>query len=129
MNDLPIINCSHDEFLNLQDEEVHGMYITEVGTFYYVNGKRHREDGPAIEIINGDKRWYFNDLKHREDGPAVELNHGYKAWFFKGKLHRLNGPAVLSNDRVEYWINDEEYSKKEYEIEIYIIDNGLESYG
>ena len=27
---------------------------------WYLNGKRHREDGPAVEYANGDKRWYLN---------------------------------------------------------------------
>jgi len=25
-----------------------------------LNGKLHREDGPAIEFANGDKSWYLN---------------------------------------------------------------------
>ena len=29
--------------------------------FWYLNGKLHREDGPAVEYSNGDKRWYLND--------------------------------------------------------------------
>ena len=28
---------------------------------WYLNGKFHREDGPAIEYANGDKEWYLND--------------------------------------------------------------------
>ena len=27
---------------------------------YFLNGKHHREDGPAIEYVNGDKHWYLN---------------------------------------------------------------------
>jgi len=30
----------------------------------------HREDGPAVENVNG-KFYYINDELHREDGPAV----------------------------------------------------------
>jgi hypothetical protein len=48
---------------------------------WYLNGKRHREDGPAIEWANGDKSWYLNGKSHREDGPAVEWADGYKAWY------------------------------------------------
>ena len=39
---------------------------------WYLNGKRHREDGPAIEDADGDKFWYLNGKQHREDGPAIE---------------------------------------------------------
>jgi hypothetical protein len=52
---------------------------------WYLNGKRHREDGPAIEFSNGDKYWYLNDLIHREDGPAVEESDGEKYWYLNGE--------------------------------------------
>ena len=49
---------------------------------YFLNGKYHRKDGPAIEHADGDKWWYFHGTLHREDGPAVEradgeMNHWY----------------------------------------------------
>jgi hypothetical protein len=27
---------------------------------WYINGQLHREDGPAIEYIDGSKSWYIN---------------------------------------------------------------------
>jgi hypothetical protein len=48
---------------------------------WYLNGKRHREDGPAIEYADGTKYWYLNDKLHREDGPAVEYADGDKSWY------------------------------------------------
>ena len=47
---------------------------------WYLNGKRHREDGPAEEYANGDKCWCLNGKRHREDGPAVEYANGGKCW-------------------------------------------------
>ena len=29
--------------------------------YWYLNGKWHREDGPAIEHASGGKAWYLND--------------------------------------------------------------------
>lgn len=55
------------------------------GKFWYLNGKRHREDGPAIELTNGDQVWYLNDGLHREDGPAIEWADGTKYWYLNGK--------------------------------------------
>lgn len=52
---------------------------------WYLNGERHREDGPAVEYSNGEKSWYLNGEKHREDGPAVERANGDKEWFINGK--------------------------------------------
>jgi hypothetical protein len=56
--------------------------IVENGNrFWYLNGKPHREDGPATEYANGDKRWYRNGKLHREGGPAVEYVNGDKRWY------------------------------------------------
>jgi hypothetical protein len=52
---------------------------------WYLNGLRHREDGPAAEYTNGNKFWYLNGKQHREDGPAVEWISGSKAWFLNGE--------------------------------------------
>ena len=52
---------------------------------WYLNGKRHREDGPSVEHPTGYKAWYLNDKLHREDGPAVEYSTGSKFWFLEGK--------------------------------------------
>ena len=51
---------------------------------WYLNGKLHREDGPACEYANGYKFWYLNDQLHREDGPAVEYPNGDKRWWLNG---------------------------------------------
>ena len=40
---------------------------------------------------DGDKYWYLNGKRHREDGPAVEKTNGYKAWY-------LNGEEVTEED-------------------------------
>ena len=52
---------------------------------WYLNGKRHREDGPAVEYANGDKSWWLNGKLHREDGPAVEYANGSKSWYLSGE--------------------------------------------
>ena len=37
------------------------------------------------EYPNGDKEWYLNGKPHREDGPAVEYANGDKYWYLKGR--------------------------------------------
>jgi len=56
------------------------------GNKYWLNskGKRHREDGPAMEWPDGSKFWYQNGEQHREDGPAVEFANGGNFWFING---------------------------------------------
>ena len=60
--------------------------------FWWLNGERHREDGPACEWADGSKFWYLNDQRHREDGPAIEFANGSKEW----------------------WLNDDELTEQEF---------------
>jgi hypothetical protein len=34
---------------------------------WYLNGKRHREDGPAVEYTNGTRFWYLNGEEYTEE--------------------------------------------------------------
>ena len=72
---------------------------------WWLNGKRHREDGPAIEYADGDRYWFLNGKLHREDGPAIEHSNGSREWWLNGKWmseeqHRIavsemkNAPAT-----------------------------------
>ena len=68
--------------------------------FWYLNGKRHREDGPACVHPDGTKEWLLNGKRHREDGPAYVYPNGSKVWFLNGnKIH----PEVL----VDLWLERE----------------------
>jgi len=60
--------------------------IDEDGTKkYFLNGKLHRSEGPAVENADGSKIWYLNGERHRLDGPAVENADGTKEWYINGK--------------------------------------------
>jgi len=88
----------------MSDKLIKTVYPNRVE--YTLNGKFHREDGPAIECANGNKGWYLHGVLHREDGPAIERISETKEWFLHGKLHREDGPAVeWANGEREYWIN------------------------
>jgi hypothetical protein len=57
---------------------------------WYLNGKLHREDGPAvIEHTSGTKWWYLKGKLHRKDGPAIEYMDGTKVWSLHGKWCRI----------------------------------------
>ena len=48
--------------------------INELGTTrWFLIGKLHREDGPAIEYSDGTRAWWSNGLRHRDDGPAIRI--------------------------------------------------------
>jgi hypothetical protein len=81
-----------------------------VELYYELFGRRYREDGPAIEYVNGGKEWWFNDKLHRKDGPAVSWADGHKEWWFDGRLHREDGPAIeRNNGDIEWWLNGERH--------------------
>ena len=61
---------------------------------WWLNGKLHREDGPAVEGADGSKEWYLNGKRHREDGPAIEWDDGSKSWWLNGK--RVTEKEVLA---------------------------------
>lgn len=52
----------------------HVFCIDYYGTkWWYLNGIRHREDGPVIEYANGDKWWYLNGKYYSESDYWKEL--------------------------------------------------------
>ena len=82
---------------------------------WYLNGERHREDGPAVERCSGSKEWWVNGKRHREDGPAVEWSDGYKEWWINGERHREDGPAVEGSIRTKrWWINGKQVTEEEH---------------
>ena len=66
-----------------QEKEI--RFYSTGNKYLFLNGKLHREDGPAIEYIDGAKSWYLNGNLHREDGPAIEWNDGSKRWYLNNK--------------------------------------------
>jgi hypothetical protein len=85
------------------------------GKYWYLNGKFHREDGPAVEDSDGYKAWYLNGKLHREDGPAVEDSYGYKAWWLNGEIHREDGPAVeWANGDKSWWLKGQRLTEEEF---------------
>ena len=57
--------------------------------WWYLNGKLHRDDGPAADGASGFKSWWINGKRHREDGPAVEAADGSKEWWINGIFQRM----------------------------------------
>jgi hypothetical protein len=62
------------------------MIVDSDGTKrWLLNGKYHREDGPAIERPNRRKEWWLNGKRHCENGPAIEYPDGSKCWYLNDK--------------------------------------------
>lgn len=71
---------------------------TEHKVEYHLDGKLHREDGPAIVTADGYEAWYMYGKLHREGGPAVSRKDGYQVWYRWGSYHREDGPAIVWPD-------------------------------
>jgi hypothetical protein len=66
---------------------------------------------------NGEKQWWLNGKCHREEGPAVVCPNGEKQWWLNGLIHRENGPAMVWANGREYWfLNGKEVDKKTVEL-------------
>jgi len=84
------------------------LSVTERGDRFWYNEQNqlHKEDGPAMELMNGDKEWFMNGKHHREGGPAIEYANGGKMWLKNGRYHREDGPAVDLADGRKSWYKD-----------------------
>jgi hypothetical protein len=82
---------------------------------WFLNGKLHREDGPAAEWADGTKFWFLNGKLHREDGPAVEWADGTKCWCRNGEDRREDGPAIEYPNGTKFWyIDDKQLTEAEF---------------
>jgi len=84
---------------------------------WYLNGKYHRADGPAVTYSDGYQAWWLNGERHREDGPAVIYSNGYQAWYLNDKRHRTDGPAVINSDGTKrYYLNGKLLTEEEHRL-------------
>ncbi len=98
---------------------------------YTVNGRWHRDNGPAFHIWNDAgvlirEEWYQNVRSHRDNGPAYQQWNDAgvlikEIWWQNGRLHRDNGPAHQEwNDageliRESWWQNGRKLTAQEIE--------------
>jgi antitoxin component YwqK of YwqJK toxin-antitoxin module len=81
--------------------EVRREYYVNGNVMYeshYLDGKMHREDGPAY-------------IFYYPNGNVYSDYH-----YIKGKLHREDGPAIVEyyNSHSEYYINGKNLSKEDW---------------
>lgn len=79
-------------------------YSTKETKEWYLHGKKHREDGPAVEYTNGDQEYWVNGKRHREGSPAI-VRHNTRKYLFileyylNGQMHYIEGPAIINKRR------------------------------
>ena len=59
-------------------------------------------------------------MKRYKEGKyqVVKWNDGSKFWYYKGELHREDGPAVDHFSHNEWYLNDIEYTEKEWKVKM-----------
>lgn len=84
---------------------------------WFIDGDRHRIDGPAVVRENGDREWWVNDKRHRLDGPAVIKYKTEKQWWVDDHLHRTDGPAIVTaRGYTEWWIKGTQLWQSEIDV-------------
>jgi antitoxin component YwqK of YwqJK toxin-antitoxin module len=77
---------------------------------YFLDGKVHRINGPAVICQGVLFIWAKNGKVHRDDLPAVETqDDSLQIYYEDGFKHRVNGPAVISGNTKEYWIYNRQF--------------------
>ena len=69
---------------------------------------------PVIDN-NGTQCWYLDGKYHRVDVPAVIDADGSQYLYLNDKRHRVDGPAAIYADGSQYWyLDDKEYNFKDF---------------
>ena len=90
---------------------------------YFLNEKRHRVNGPAVEYAGGTKHWYFEGKRHRTDGTAIEEAGGSKYYYFEDKLVTKSAFRKLEAPAIDYSNKIVEIDGKRYKLTIIIDDS------
>lgn len=85
-------------------------------SFWYQNGRLHREHAPAMIRQDTHYEWYYDGLLHRLDGPAIYNtdNPIFEEWYYDGFCHRNNGPAKIHGNIKEYYWKGHKYDFDKY---------------
>jgi hypothetical protein len=90
---------------------------TSGATMYMHDGLLHREDGPAVEYLNGDKEWRFNGRFHRLEGPALIIINPHRnmnKFFIMGiQLSKQEFDNIPNKKLIEYNENFFHYRDKD----------------
>ena len=101
-----------------------GKTVDEDGTErWYLDGRYHRDGGPAEIWVGGGECWYQYGKYHRDGGPAITYANGTEYWYQNGQIHRDDGPAATYADGTELWY---QHGKQLTEEEIAILKDSLE---
>ena len=79
---------------------------------------------------DGSQYWYVDGRCHRVDGPAIIRADGHQEWRVDGKLHRVDGPAIVhTNGTQSWWVDGKSVNEENFEeaVKLYHCRQVLES--
>lgn len=81
-----LLNKYMNIIFNPLSYELQFRNITDYGNCiaYYLDGRLHRTNGPAVIYTNGAVQWYKNGKLHRDVYPAVIHANGVVEWYRNG---------------------------------------------
>lgn len=98
----------------LVKEQGEDLYLNfKTGSKFYLNSANqlHRKDNPALIYDHGSYYYYQNGVRHREDGPAIN-SCGNKYWYLNGinlgnkeKFLEAQKDKVIYMDELPYLID------------------------
>jgi len=69
---------------------------------WFLDGRLHREDGPAVIILTGKYIWSKKGIRYRPENPFLTSIISFEEWYLNGKYDDSRG------HRREVFISDEE---------------------
>ena len=109
---------------------------------WFLNGQKHRVNGPAVSWPNHKEYWLLNTMldqqEHKgrcetgiyivnpttrfaalvdvpKDFTGIAEVYNTKYWMLNGVKHKLNGPAVKIGAYEEYWVNGCQFKKSDFD--------------
>jgi hypothetical protein len=101
---------THSEPLREVDDEGTVRYLRPSDrALHRVASEPGGSPGPAVINVDGTKEWWVEGKRHRVDGPAyIGCGGNHMEWYIDGKRHRKGKPAVMRDDGArQWWVNGE----------------------
>ena len=102
------------------------LRLKREASYWYKEGKLHREDGPAIEYKNGIKEWFQNGIRHRINGPAIEYPNARIAWYIKGEEFCVTKLSSLTKNSI--FLEKKQNGKYNLDWLLFLTDQGFEEF-
>lgn len=86
-------------------------FLSGAYCYYDKDGEFHREDGPAVFFVKGNRRaetWYWYGNEHRTDGPS------YINYHERVVLYAINGKRVTRSYFLQHFEDNTRY--KDWEV-------------